>query len=103
MDSYILNRLRADASHVLELAKQQGELQHQGIKGRFRELLINNLLAPWLPPYCECGTGMIIQGDGNVYRDSTQDDIIIYDRSITPPILVSPTDQIDPKLVFTRC
>jgi len=90
MDEYIINRLRADAKHVLELSEQQVVLQHQGIKGRFRELLINNLLAPWLPPYCGCGTGMIIQGKGNKHRNSTQDDIIVYDKFITPPVLVSP-------------
>ena len=88
MDEYIINRLRADAKHVLELSGQQVVLQHQGIKGRFRELLINNLLAPWLPPYCGCGTGMIIQGKGNNHRIATQDDIIVYDKFITPPVLV---------------
>jgi hypothetical protein len=88
MDSYILNRLRADAEHVLALAKNEDELQHQGLKGRFRELLIDNLLAPWLPPYMSCGTGMIIAAE-NARRQSTQDDIIVYDRSLVPPILVS--------------
>jgi hypothetical protein len=89
MDNYILERLRADANHAIAIADQQKVLQHQGLKGRFRELVINNLLAPWLPPYCACGTGMIIQGASNVVRESSQDDIIVYDRSLTPPVLAS--------------
>ena len=88
MDNYLLHRLRVDADHALELAKQQKELQHRGMKGRFRELVINNLLSPWLPPFCACGTGMIIESQNKV-RESTQDDIIVYDTSLTPPILVS--------------
>src|SRR5437667_7939031 len=88
MDSYILNRLRADAAHLLALASNESALQHQGVKGRFRELLIDNLLTPWLPPYSACGTGMIIAAENKV-RQSTQDDIVIYDRSLAPPVLVS--------------
>ena len=88
MNEYILNRLRCDAGHVLELASHEGEIQHQGMKGRFRELLIDNLLAPWLPPYVACGTGMIIASE-NKTRKATQDDVILYDRSLAPPVMAS--------------
>jgi hypothetical protein len=88
MDNYILNRLRVDAAHLLALADNESALQHQGLKGRFRELLIDNLLSPWLPPYIACGTGMIIAAE-NRFRESTQDDIIVYDRTLVPPVLVS--------------
>ena len=89
MNEYLLSRLRADAAHILAQARNEEQLQHQGLKGRFRELLIDNLLAPWLPPYILCGTGMIIAAENQV-RQNTQDDIIIYDRSLVPPILASP-------------
>lgn len=88
MDTYIIDRVRATADHTLALAQIEERLQHQGMKGRFRELLIDNILAPWLPPYTSCGTGMIIAAE-NRMRRSTQDDIIIYDKSLTPPVLVS--------------
>jgi hypothetical protein len=88
MDNYILDRLRADAAHVLALAENESKLQHRGLKGRFRELLIDNLLTPWLPPYCSCGTGMIIAAENKV-RKSTQDDVIVYDRSLVPPVFAS--------------
>jgi hypothetical protein len=51
-------------------------------------LLIDNILTPWLPPYISCGTGMIIAAE-NKLRESTQDDIIIYDESLVPPVLTS--------------
>lgn len=88
MNNYIIDRLRSDARHLLLLAENEGKLQHKGLKGRFRELLIDNLLSPWLPPDVRCGTGMIIDNE-NRQRDSTQDDIIIYDNSLCPPVLVS--------------
>jgi hypothetical protein len=89
MQNYILNRLKIDAAHVLNLADNEKRLQHPGLKGRFRELLINNLLNPWLPPYVSCGTGMIIDALQN-QRQFTQEDIILYDKSLTPPVLASP-------------
>lgn len=88
MNKYIIDRLRSDAGHLLALAENEGKLQHQGMKGRFRELLIDNLLSPWLPPDVRCGTGMIIGGE-NLIREATQDDIVIYDKSLCPPVLVS--------------
>jgi hypothetical protein len=88
MDDYILKRLRVDAAHLLGRAEIESQLQHQGLKGRFRELLIDNLLIPWLPPYVLCGTGMVIAAQ-NMIRQFTQDDIIIYDRSLVPPVLAS--------------
>jgi len=88
MNDYILDRLRCDANHAILLSKNEEKLQHSGIKGRFRELLIDNILTPWLPPYIKCGTGMIIAAS-NQKRDYSQDDIIVYDQSIVPPVLTS--------------
>ncbi|MGD0105877.1 MAG: DUF6602 domain-containing protein [Rhodopila sp.] len=88
MDNYILSRLRIDASHLLARALHESQLQHQGVKGRFRELLINDILIPWLPPYVSCGTGMVIAAENKV-RQFTQDDIVVYDRSLVPPVLAT--------------
>jgi len=88
MDDYLLEKLRCDARHVLDLANQAKALEHMGLRGRFREILIDNFLTPWLPPYVKCGTGMIISAE-NKKRESTQDDIIIYDESLAPPVLAS--------------
>jgi hypothetical protein len=88
MNSYLIERLRCDAGHVLARAEAEAKVTHKGLKGRFRELLIDNLLAPWLPPYVACGTGLII-GTGNTEYVSGQEDIVLYDRTLAPPILAS--------------
>ncbi len=88
MKNYIYELLKIDAQHLISLSENEGKLPHPGVKGRFRELLINNALSPWLPPNAKCGTGMIIDGR-NMRINSTQDDIVIYDQSLTPPVLAS--------------
>ena len=88
MNEYILERLRADAAHLLSLAENEGKLKHPGVKGRFRELLIDNILSPWLPPDVHCGTGMIVASNNEV-KEATQDDVILYSKSLCPPVLVS--------------
>jgi hypothetical protein len=60
------------------------------MRGRFRELLVDTLLAPWLPAYVGCGTGMIVDVNDRK-RDSTQDDIVVFDKSLVPPVLASST------------
>ena len=89
IDDYILERLRADAAHTIAVANCEEAIQHAGFRGRLREILVANLLAPWLPPFCKCVTGMIIEAE-NKPRKSTQDDILVIDPSIAPPILANP-------------
>ncbi len=86
IDNYVLARLRADASHVIALAKIESAIPHYGLRGRFREILIGNLLSPWLPPFCKCVTGMIIEAS-NKPRKSMQEDVLVIDTSIAPPVL----------------
>jgi hypothetical protein len=89
MKTYIRDRLRCDSAHVLARSEIEGSIPHRGVKGRFRELLVDSLLAPWLPPFVGCGTGLIVDGSESSYT-SGQEDIILYDRSLSPPILASP-------------
>ncbi|WES95744.1 hypothetical protein P2W68_12835 [Chryseobacterium arthrosphaerae] len=88
MNNYILDKLRADSSHLLLLSTNEEKIQHTGLRGRLRELLIDNILTPWLPPYVVSGTGTIIEAE-NLTRESTQDDIILFDKTLAPPILGS--------------
>jgi hypothetical protein len=88
MKNYILERLRLDGLHLLNSSINEEKVKHHGLRGRFRELLIENILSPWLPPYVLCGTGTII-ANNYIKRKFTQDDIILFDSSLTPPILAS--------------
>jgi len=90
MNSYLRERVRADAAHLVARATVERAVAHKGLRGRFRELLVDALLAPWLPPYAGCGTGMIVDVLDRV-RESTQEDIVVFDRSLVPAVLAHPT------------
>jgi hypothetical protein len=96
MNSYIRERLRADAAHLVARAEAEQTIVHKGMRGRFRELLVDALLTPWLPPYAGCGTGMIVDVFDRI-RESTQEDIVVFDRSLVPPVLAH---QTSPEGVF---
>jgi hypothetical protein len=78
-----------DAQHVIRLAEQQSKLEHSGLQGRFRELLVDGILEPWLPPIVQCTTGTVISWK-NTFRSKTQEDILLIDRSISPAVLLKP-------------
>ena len=84
MDNYIVERMIVDAERAISLAKLQSALEHSGLQGRFRELVVNELLAPWLPPSVFCGTGTVVSFR-NHFRSKTQEDVLLVDRSISPP------------------
>ena len=86
---FVFTQLKASAAGVIAKSKAINSHKHNGLKGTFREVLISDLLQPWLPPTCGAGTGAIICGHSNTGRDKGQDDIIIYDRSLMPPILAN--------------
>ena len=62
---------------------KDGELIHPGEFGMYREKIIREFLAPFLPTRLGIGSGFIITAANNI---STQCDIIIYDREHTPVI-----------------
>jgi hypothetical protein len=86
MNTYIRERLRADAAHVVARAAAEQLIVHKGLRGRFRELLVDAILAPWLPPYAGCATGMIVDQEDRT-REATQEDVVIFDRSLVPAVL----------------
>ena len=84
----MLNRLREDCRHTCALASVDGTIGHPCIKGGFLELLLNNLLIPWLPAAVGCGTGMIVDHEQRV-MEASQDDIILFDQYLAPAMLAS--------------
>lgn len=72
----------------MDLAAHEGAIGHPGVKGRFRELFLSNLLTPWLPASINCGTGLIIDHRQRVV-DAGQEDIIVFDPLLGPAIFAS--------------
>ena len=62
---------------------EEGNLIHPGEFGIYREKIIGNFIAPFLPSRLGIGTGFIITSKNRI---STQCDIIIYDKDNTPII-----------------
>jgi hypothetical protein len=69
---------------ALASAQKVSTLEHSGVKGAIREVLIADLFRPLLPSDLGIATGVIISADD---RQSAQQDIVIFDRSILPPVL----------------
>ncbi len=89
MATYLARRMRAQVSYLIEAAAAERLLSHNGVIGRHRELFLEMALRPWLPPTVRCGTGTIIDSHGHE-RPRSQDDIVLYDLALNPPVLASP-------------
>ena len=72
------------ASAISQARAAQICIDHNGLKGEIIEILVRELFRPLLPADVGVATGQIIDTKGRV---STQQDIIIYDKSILPPVL----------------
>lgn len=87
-DKLIKSRIEQFKDDYVNLSRQifvnkEGTLIHPGEFGMYREKIIRELLAPFLPTRLAIGSGFIITAANNI---STQCDIIIYDREHTPVI-----------------
>jgi uncharacterized protein DUF6602 len=76
--------LRATVKGAICSARAAAGLAHPGIKGTVLEILTRQLFKPLLPADIAVGTGQIIDSAGSL---SPQIDVLLYDRSILPPIL----------------
>lgn len=77
---------RSKVKSAVEQAKAAAGFDHQGVKGSVLEALISQLFEPLLPPNIGVGTGQII--DSYSGQQSGQIDIVLYNKSILPPILL---------------
>ncbi len=69
-------------------------LQSPTVKGTLREIVIRQLLAPMLPADVGLATGIVVDHDGGASvsgRDSSQIDVVMFDRRILPPALYEGT------------
>jgi hypothetical protein len=75
---------RSRVAAALGAAKAVAGITHQGVKGEIREVLVRELFRPLLPSDVSVGTGQIATTSGDL---SAQQDVVIYDRKILPPVL----------------
>lgn len=106
------DRLNAKIAYALAEARNCSRLDHPGMIGEVRQIVIDNLLKPLMPDGVHIGSGKITDAKGNL---SAETDIVIYDRRSIPPILfddkngvfpieaVSYAIEIKSKLTATEC
>lgn len=86
--------VRARVKGAIDEAHAAAAIGHAGLKGRIREILIGSVFRPLLPADLGIGTGQIL--DFYQQRQSPEQDIVLYDRSILPPILYADQTGIFP-------
>jgi hypothetical protein len=59
-------------------------IDHPYMKGRIREIFVQNLIEPFLPEDFKVGSGKITDVNGNL---SSETDLIIYSNKLIPPIM----------------
>jgi hypothetical protein len=84
MHSIYRELVRTSVRHAVDRARACAGVDHPGLKGTLREILVRDLLRPLLPADLGIGTGQVISA---IDQTSTQHDVIIYDRSILPPMI----------------
>jgi hypothetical protein len=77
---------RARVKSAVAMANAVQEIPHPGMLGEIREILVRELFQPLLPSDIGVGTGQLIDSHNNV---SPQTDIILFDRSLAPPMMLS--------------
>lgn len=87
------SRLINDVAYAVAEARNAVLANHPGLIGRIRELVATKLLTPMLPAGFSIGTGKIVDTEG---RQGAETDLIIYNRSVLPPVLYSERDGIFP-------
>lgn len=86
--------LRSKIESAVAQAMAVKGVSHKVLKGKILEILIKDLFRPLLPSDIGVGTGQIIEWYNK--RLSNQQDIILYDKSILPPILFESDSGIFP-------
>jgi hypothetical protein len=83
----VIDFIRARLGNIKSCAASLTVVTHKGLRGRFREILAQDLLAPYLPPQIELLSGVIV-GANNEQRDArSEDDIVLFDHSWAPLLL----------------
>jgi hypothetical protein len=85
----IVNR----ATQMVGSAKALKNINHSGLKGQLRELVVRELLNPVLPPGYLVGQGEIVSAYGDTSR---QIDVVIANRRILPAMLIDQVSGIFP-------
>jgi hypothetical protein len=80
--------IKEDSSSIVKALIERScalhDLIHTPTKGQLRQLLVSNLLRPFMTSQFDIGSGIIVNQRGD---QSKETDVIIYDNRIVPPFM----------------
>jgi hypothetical protein len=82
MNDYLRHNLINRIKRAIEESKSATLIDHPGLTGRLREIVLENLISPILNSYYACGRGKIIDYKG---AQSKEIDVCIYGPHLLPP------------------
>lgn len=92
-NNLIRERFLTAIGGAIKEADDAGKVDHSGLAGQFREIVLSKMLVPILPPEVKCGTGKLTDMNGKLTK---QIDIILYSKQILPPSLYDEKNGIFP-------
>ena len=104
MDNILSSLISAKIGGILKQAEELDDIPHEGLRGRFRELLVAGILEPLLPPTCAVLHGTVIDSKGERFRPivtdkekkKTEDDVLVVDKEVLPSFHFSAGEGIVP-------
>jgi len=86
-DNFLLKQTELGSLRTLSSARELGRLfDHSVLNGRAKEVFLMDLLRPYTFPGIGMCTGTIFDNQG---QQSDQIDVIVYDKKVTPPVLLN--------------
>jgi hypothetical protein len=89
----ILKGFRNSVIAALAKFRETAEMDHAGLKGRFRELFVKDLLRPVLSNEFLAGSGVVVDYTGRTSREA---DVVIFDKFHIPAVLYNAEEGLFP-------
>ncbi|CAB3662619.1 DUF6602 domain-containing protein [Achromobacter kerstersii] len=83
IDNHFINIFNARFDYLWSLFNATSPISHRGEKGNLRETFVRQIIESILPNHFGLGSGVVTDFNG---RESSQADIIVYDRRLMLPI-----------------
>jgi hypothetical protein len=93
MNQLLVDILRVRIRSIVAASIAIDSIIHEGLKGRIREMFVDDLIAPLLPSFVGVGTGKIIDSEGG---QSGECDVVIYDRDKMPTLMLGQREALFP-------
>ena len=93
MNQLLVDMLRVRIQSAVAASRAIDSIAHKGLKGRIREIFVEDLVMPFLPSFVGVGTGKIIDSEEG---QSAECDVVIYDRDVMPSLLLGQREAIFP-------